>query len=201
MHNFALSLFIAVVHFSALFPDYSHAATTNDATIIVEKTIKSIDFLLTANISGEALYQGIEKIFEQHAASKTVAKVALGRFWNKLSIEEQEKFHKVFVRYLSEKYSHYFPKFIGGDYIIKYSRTTRNEQTFEVVTTMYTPTRAPFPVYWHLVTISENPLIYNIIVDDLNLLLLERTVIQSLLSQSGYRIKELLPTLAKRYLE
>ena len=116
-----------------------------------------------------------------------------------LSDEQRILFQKIFQRYLAEKYSIHFPKFIGGKYEVIQARTTRNDQTYEIVTTMYLPHEPPFPVYWHLVSIDGQPRIRNIIVDDLNLLVLEKKIISSLLEQSGGDLNVLMRKLKFRY--
>ncbi len=175
------------------------SATPEKATEVVEEVIQTVNYMLNNNLPKPEVHSGIEDMFINFSDTNYIGRAALGRTWLDLSEKQREVFLKIFQRYLAEKYSIHFPKFIGGKYEVILARTTRNEQTYEIVTTMYLTHEPPFPVYWHLVSIDEQPRIRNIIVDDLNLLVLEKKVIQSLLEQSGGNLNELMRKLKFRY--
>ena len=177
----------------------SISATPEKATEIVEEVIRTVNYMLYNDFPKPEIHAGIEDMFINYSDTNYIGRSALGRAWLDLSEKQRRVFQKIFQRYLAEKYSIHFPKFIGGKYEVIQARTTRNDQTYEIVTTMYLPHEPPFPVYWHLVSIDEQPRIRNIIVDDLNLLVLEKKIISSLLEQSGGNLNELLRKLKFRY--
>jgi len=177
----------------------SYPATPEKATEVVEEVIHTVNHMLYNNFPKAEIYAGIEEMFINMADTQYIGQVALGRQWLEISEQRRNLFLKIFQRYLAEKYSIYFPRFIGADYEVIRARTTRNDQTYEIVTTMYLPHEPPFPVYWDLVSIDGEPRIRNITVDDLNLLVLERKVIGALLEQSGGNLEELMRKLKFRY--
>ena len=169
------------------------------ASSLVESTIIKIDWLINADIPRERLFMELEHVFRSRAAPAIICRTALGSVWVDAADGKKDAFLRVFIRYLSEKYSRYFNRFIGSEFEIVYARTTRNSKHFEVKTTIYKRNQAPYPVYWYLTVINNEPRIYNIIVDDLNLLALERSVMRNLLEQNGNSLDRLMKVLPYRY--
>ena len=177
----------------------SKANSTQDAVAVVESSISQLDTLITSDLPSDQIADGIELLFTMNIDATYMARAALGHPWRTASRKQKIAFTRVFRRYLAEKYSRYFRKFIGTTYTVRNARTTRNEQTFEVITTMYVKHGSPANVYWHLASSESGPRIRNMIVGDWNLLALEKTVIRNLLSQYGGSLNTLINMLPRRY--
>ncbi len=173
--------------------------TPEHAQAHVEATIVEIDSLVNADMERETLYGELADLFWTRSAPDIISRSALGNVWNTATHAQQKEFLTVFIRYMSIKYARYFPRYIGSKFETVYARTTRNDRYFEVKTTIYKEGRSPYPVFWYLTVVNNQPRIYNMIVDDLNILALERTVIQSLLSQNNNDLGRLIRTLPNRY--
>lgn len=194
-----LRILIIPLMFLAYTVNPSISATPEKATEVVEEVIKTVNYMLHNDFPKSKIHAGIEDMFINYSDTNFIGRTALGRPWLNLSEKQRKIFQKIFQRYLAEKYSIHFPKFIGGKYEVIQARTTKNDQTYEIVTTMYLTYEPPFPVYWYLVSIDGQTRIRNIIVDDLNLLILEKKIIGSLLEQSGGNLNELMRKLKFRY--
>ncbi len=192
-------LLILTIILLALSTSIGFSKTPALATEVVEEAIQTVNYMLNNDFPKAKIHAGIEEMFINFSDTNYIGRVALGRPWQTLSEKQKRLFLKIFQRYLAEKYASHFPKFIGGKYEVIQARTTRNDQTYEIVTTMYLTHEPPFPIYWHLVNINEQPRIRNIIVDDLNLLVLEKKILNSLLEQSGGNVNVLMKKLKFRY--
>ena len=177
----------------------TNAASTQEAVAVVESSIARIDSVLTSDLPAEQVADGLELLFRDHIDAVYMARAVLGPPWRKATPTQRQAFAVVFRRYLAEKYSRYFPKFIGLTYKVVRARTTRNDATFEIVTKMYLRHQAPAQVHWHLAATDGTPKIRNMIVEDWNLLVLEKAVVRSLLSQNGGSLSRLIRSLPRRY--
>jgi len=177
----------------------SAQVTPGQAQTHVEATIVEIDRLVNAEMERDALYMELADLFWTRSAPHIIARSALGNVWSTATHAQQQEFLAVFIHYMSVKYARYFPRYIGSKFEAAYSRTTRNDRYFEVKTTIYKKGRSPYPVFWYLTVINNQPRIYNMIVDDLNILALERSVMQNLLAQNNNDLGKLIRTLPNRY--
>ena len=174
------------------------SSSKEEASQVVIGAIDQINFMLDSGLPLEQVHSGIEDMFRTFADTNYIGKVSLGRPWLNLSEAERIAYIMVFQGYLSRKYAIHFPKFIGGNYEIIQVNSSNDNQNFEVVTQMYLNRRAPFPVYWYLKNIDGKPRIQNMVVDDLNLLALEKKIVGVLWEKSRGNISTLIGTVANR---
>ncbi len=176
----------------------SFSATEEDAADVVVQSISQITYMLEGDLPIEQVHAGIEDMFANFADTVYISKTSLGRPWLRMTPAQRRLYSRVFQGYLARKYAVHFPKFIGGDYEIVRSRTIADNRSHEIVTRMHLKNRPPFPVYWRLVEVDGQPRIRNIIVDDLNLLALEKKIVRVLLEKSRGDINILIRTIANR---
>ncbi len=194
-------LVVVLAVLMALVAGATMAESTRDAVAVVESSIARIDAVVTSGLPSQQIADGLESLFREHIDAVYMARAVLGQPWRKATPEQRHAFTVVFRRYLAEKYSRYFPRFIDVTYKVSRARTTRNESTFEVVTKMYLRHRTPAQVHWHLAATDGAPKIRNMIVEDWNLLVLEKAVMRSLLSQNGGSLTRLIRNLPRRYIQ
>ena len=175
-----------------------NSASEADVSSVVESAISEITYMLENDFPTEQVYVGIEAMFDAYADTDYIGKISLGRPWLDMTTNQKKLYIKEFQGYLSRKYINYFPRFIGGDYEVISITTNETNNSFEVVTQMNLSHRPPFPVYWYLNTINDEPRIQNIIVDDLNLLALEKKIISVLWEKSRGNVRTLIGTVANR---
>ncbi|MCY4260369.1 MAG: ABC transporter substrate-binding protein [Rhodobacteraceae bacterium] len=171
------------------------------ARVHVEMTIVEIDRLVNSDMQRDILHNELADVFWTRSAPKIIARSALGNVWSVASHPQQQEFLHAFINYMAVKYTRYFPRYIGSEFETVYARTTRNDRYFEVKTNVYKQGRSPYPIYWYLTVINNQPHIYNMIVDDLNILALEKNVMQALLKQNNNDLNRLIQILPKRYSE
>ncbi len=183
----------------ALIVGESKAANTQAAIAVVESSIDQLDAIIASGRPSSEISDGIESLFKENLDAVYMARAVLGPPWRTATASQRAAFTRVFRRYLAEKYSRYFRKFNGATYTVRSARTTRNENSYEVVTTMHVQNKEPTRVYWHLFETKHGPKIRNLIVDEWNLLALEKTVLRNLLRHYNGNLNSLIRVLPRRY--
>ena len=179
---------------------HSVAASDRAAVKIVSLMLEEMGHLYRTATTESQIADGLEKIFSNYADMDVISRSVIGPPWRRVSVGEREEFTSVFKRYLSEKYSRYFPAALKGQYeIVKVVELKKDQHSVE--SKVFIQESYPYRIRWHVRRYRGKSLIVNLVTDEINLLSLERTVIRSLLQQRMGRMDRLIAYLPTRYAE
>jgi len=173
-----------------LAPVPAGALTAGEAQSLVRSMVDEIQSVIASGQSQSAILSEFERLFQRYADVPTIARFALGPPARGASESELRAYTDAFARYISRKYGRRFQDFIGGTVTVQGTRTERNG-IIVVETTANLPGESPFAVDFHVSDRSGRPLMFNVIVEGVNMLTTERTEIGALYDQSGRDIGRL----------
>jgi phospholipid transport system substrate-binding protein len=139
------------------------------------------------------MLRDFEGIFDRYADVPTIARYALGSDARAASQSQLSNFTAAFRTYIAHKYGRRFREFIGGQIVVVEARNVPNG--VEVETTAVLAGRSPFRVDFQVSDQSGRVAFFNIIIEGVNMLLSERTEIQSMLDARGRNLDQLIADL------
>lgn len=172
------------------------SATEAAAEQLITKVIGLINGLLGSGRSEEELARDLESVLAEFAASGIIARTALGPPWRRASDEQRDGFSSAFRRYLAKKYLRRLPLFGEGRYEIVESRRVK-ERTFEVVSYSHFKGRDPFSLRWHVVRLENEMLIFNLVINGVNMLAVEQSLIRDMYGRRNGDLDLLIADLAE----
>ena len=178
---------------SVLEPGIVFASQQNAATAIVEQAVSKINQIINSGDTQTQMLRSFERVFNAYADVPTIAKYALGRDARTASEDQLKAYIKAFSGYFANKYGKRFREFIGGKIEIKSVVKVKNY--YSVNTIAHTPAYEPFEVDFLVSDRSGQPLVFNLIIEGVNMLLAERQEIGSLLDRNSGKIDALIEDL------
>ena len=172
------------------------SATEEAAEQLVTHVIGLINGLLGSGRPEEELARDLESVLVEFAASEIIARTALGPPWRRASNGRRDAFSDAFRRYLAKKYLRRLPWFGEGRYEIVESRTVK-ERTFEVVSYSHFKGQDPFSLRWHIVRLENEMLIFNLVINGVNMLAVEQSLIRNMYSRRNGDLDLLIADLAE----
>tara|TARA_Y100000589_G_scaffold330717_1_gene381237 strand:- start:663 stop:1256 length:594 start_codon:yes stop_codon:yes gene_type:complete len=169
-------------------------ASQQDAAIeIVDQAVSEINQIINSGDTQVQMLRSFELVFNAYADVPTIAKYALGRDARAASRVQLEAYIKAFSSYFADKYGKRFREFIGGNIEIKGVVKVKNY--YLVNTIAHMPAYEPFEVDFLVSARSGQPLIFNLIIEGVNMLLAERQEIGALLDRNSGKIDALIKDL------
>jgi len=178
---------------SVLEPGIVFASQQNAATAIVEQAVSKINQIINSGDTQTQMLRSFERVFNAYADVPTIAKYALGRDARTASEDQLKAYIKAFSGYFANKYGKRFREFIGGKIEIKSVVKVKNY--YSVNTIAYMPAYEPFEVDFLVSDRSGQPLVFNLIIEGVNMLLAERQEIGALLDRNSGKINALIDDL------
>jgi len=178
---------------SVLEPSLIFASQQNAAIEIVDQAVSKINQIINSGDTQTQMLRSFETVFNVFADVPTIAKYALGRDARTASDEQLKAYTKAFSGYFSNKYGKRFREFIGGKIEIKSVVKVKNY--YSVNTIAYMPAYEPFEVDFLVSDRSGQPLVFNLIIEGVNMLLAERQEIGALLDRNSGNIDALIDDL------
>ena len=175
-----------------------NAQTVHEAESFVDDILEELSHLLDEFDSREELILGLQEMFDGSFDSAAIAQSTLGVSWRRASELQQEQFKDVLVRYLAEKYATRIGEFAGARFERRRSRQIAEERT-RVQTAVISPGEQPIDIFWTVRSRNYQAKIINLEVDGINMLILERRVLRSLLAQRNGNLDRLIAYLPTRY--
>ena len=178
---------------SVLKPGLVLASQQNAATEIVDQAVSEINQIINSGDTQTEMLRSFEKVFNAYADVPTIAKYALGRDARTASEVQLNAYIKAFSSYFANKYGKRFREFIGGKIEIKSVVKVKNY--YSVNTIAHMPAYEPFEVDFLVSDRSGQPLVFNLIIEGVNMLLAERQEIGALLDRNLGKIDALIADL------
>ena len=178
---------------SVLEPRLIFASQQTTAVAIVDQAVSKINQIINSGDTQTQMLRSFERVFNLYADVPTIAKYALGRDARTASEDQLKIYVKAFSGYFSNKYGKRFREFIGGKIEIKSVVQIKNY--YSVNTIAHMPAYEPFEVDFLVSDRSGQPLVFNLIIEGVNMLLAERQEIGALLDRNSGNIDALIDDL------
>lgn len=171
------------------------ALNASQARTLVDQLTNEVMKVINSGKTGEPMYRDFEKIFAKYADVPIIARRTLGVAWRSASPKQQEAYVAAFRGYMARKYGKRFREFIGSE--IKVTGSRKEKSFYVVDSTVKLNGSAPFEVNWLVSDKSGKDLMFNLVIEGINMMLSETEEIGLLLDQNGGNIDRLVQALKK----
>ena len=178
---------------SVLEPRLIFASQQTTAVAIVDQAVSKINQIINSGDNQTQMLRSFERVFNLYADVPTIAKYALGRDARTASEDQLKTYVKAFSGYFSNKYGKRFREFIGGK--IEIISVVKIKNYYSVNTIAHMPAYEPFEVDFLVSDRSGQPLVFNLVIEGVNMLLSERQEIGALLDRNSGNIDALIDDL------
>ena len=169
------------------------ALNADEARKLVDRLTDDVMSVINSGASEAAMFTEFERIFAKYADVPIIAQTTLGPVWNSASSSQRTAYVEAFRSYMARKYGKRFREFIGSEIAVTGSRP---EKSFFVVdSTVKLAGQAPFEVNWLISDKSGRDLMFNLIIEGINMVRSEREEIGVMLDQNGGDINKLITQL------
>ena len=183
-------LFLALSLGAVFGPKFMLASQRDSATQVVDLAVHEINQIINSGHTEENMLRSFDGVFNKYADVPTIAKYALGRYARTASATQLKDYTKAFSSYFATKYGRRFREFIGGR--IEIVKVTKVKKYYSVNTIAHMPAYEPFEVDFLVSGQSGQPLVFNLIIEGVNMLLVERQEIGALLDRNSGKIDALI---------
>jgi phospholipid transport system substrate-binding protein len=188
--------FLAASICAVLRPEVAVSSQQDAAVKVVDKAVSDINQIINSGDTERKMLRSFEKVFNTYADVPTIAKYALGRDVRTASALQINDYTKAFSTYFATKYGKRFREFIGGT--IEIVSVEKVKKYYLVNTIAHMPAYQPFDVDFLVSDQKGRPLIFNLIIEGVNMLLAERQEIGALLDRNSGKIDTLIGDLKNR---
>ena len=165
-----------------MFPPFAYSATPSDT--LKEHINKVLEVLRNPDLKGEpgrkVKKEKIRLISEEVFDFTELSKRSLGRNWNKLNLDQQEEFIKLFKSLLVTTYADKITSYTDERVIFK-EEITLSEKTVEVPTTIVTKT-SEIPINYRLLQENGRWKVYDVVIEGASLVNNYRTQFREILA-------------------
>lgn len=169
------------------------ALNADEARKLVDRLTDDVMSVINSGKSETAMYDEFERIFAKYADVPIIAQTTLGVAWRSASTTQRSAYVEAFRGYMARKYGKRFREFIGSEITVTGSRP---EKSFFVVdSTVKLAGQAPFEVNWLISDKSGKDLMFNLIIEGINMMRSEREEIGLMLDKNGGDINGLITDL------
>ena len=182
---------------ACLIPSFSLDAVSAEETpeAFVGKVIGLIEGLLNSEQDEGAISRQLEEVLLQFAATQLIARTTLGPPWRGATESQRNGFVQAFRKYLARKYLKRLPWYGEGRYEVVESREV-SDKSYEVVSLSHFSGQRSYELRWHVVRLSEELLIFNLVIDGVNMLRVEQSLIRNMLRKRNSDLDVLISDLA-----
>jgi phospholipid transport system substrate-binding protein len=188
--------FLAALICAVLRPEVAVSSQQDAAVKVVDKAVSDINQIINSGDTERKMLRSFEQVFNTYADVPTIAKYALGRDVRTASALQINDYTKAFSTYFATKYGKRFREFIGGT--IEIVSVEKVKKYYLVNTIAHMPAYQPFDVDFLVSDQKGRPLIFNLIIEGVNMLLAERQEIGALLDRNSGKIDTLIGDLKNR---
>lgn len=171
-------------------PEVAISSQQDAAVKVVDKAVLDINQIINSGDTERNMLRSFEKVFNAYADVPTIAKYALGRDARTASDVQINEYTEAFSSYFATKYGKRFREFIGGR--IEIVNVEKGKKYCMVNTIAHMPAYEPFDVDFLVSDQKGRPLIFNLIIEGVNMLLAERQEIGALLDRNSGKIDALI---------
>ena len=190
-----VSLSLAASLTVGVWPTGASAFDLSTARTLVDKVVEEINVIITSGNSEAKMLVGFESIFVRYADVPIIARSALGIAAKTASPTQLNGFIRAFQGYISRKYGRRFREFVGGR--IEVTDAYPLKSYFEVVSMAVSNEWPPFDLRWHVSSKSGQDRFFNLVIEGVNLLSVERIEIGALLDKNKGNLDALIENLKR----
>ncbi len=180
-----ISVFSALVisGILSLQPEPAHALTTTEVEALIETVAKEIRKAINESDSETEMFERFESVLESYADLPIIARSALGVEWRRATAKQRREFTAAFSRYLALKYGKHFRSFEQAQVRIRRSRLVKSGVLVETVVSR--SGAPPLAIDWQVSDKSGETRIFNLYIEGVSVLSIERQEIGLLLDRVG----------------
>lgn len=161
-----------------------------DAEALIGALTNDIFKVINSGASEKSMFKQFEKIFVKYADVPVIARSSLGVARRTASASQLRAYTSAFQGYLSRKYGKRFREFIGATIDVKKSRKTK--RGYLVTTNVKFVGQPPFIVEWQVSDASGKQKMFDLIIEGISMLRLEREEIGNMLDRRGGDLNKLI---------
>lgn len=160
-------------------PRRAAAMDRSSAKILVANVVSDLEGIVNSGASERAMYPMLLKLFGEYADVGIIARATLGVAARSATRRQLQAYSTAFEAYLVAKYTRRFRDFIGARIVIQ---SVNGHGDFWTVDTSATlRAQPPFSLLWQVSSKAGKPLFFNVVIDCVDMLALERSAIGSML--------------------
>lgn len=166
------------------------ALSQSDAEKLIGKLTADIFRVINSGKAETAMLRDFERIFVKYADVPVIARSSLGVARRSASKSQINAYTKAFQGYVTRKYGKRFREFIGAEItVIKSQKTKRG---YLVDSNVRFKGKRPFLVQWQVSDASGRDKMFDIIIEGISMLRLEREEVGAMLDRRGGDINKLI---------
>jgi phospholipid transport system substrate-binding protein len=166
---------------AALAPLPGAALTQVQARSLIDEVMRDVQRIINSGQSEAAMIREFEALFSRFGDVPAIARSVLGPPARGASPAQLSAFTEAFRGYMARKYGRQFRRFIGASVQVTGAREVQRH--WEVISTINMRGEAPFEVRWHVSDRSGANRFFNMIIDGVNLLAVERQEVGAMLER------------------
>mgnify|MGYP000904148509 CR=1 FL=1 len=166
------------------------ALSQSDAESLIGKLTGEIFRVINAGKSESAMFRDFERIFAKYADVPVIARSSLGVARRSASKSQINAYTKAFQGYVSRKYGKRFREFIGAEILV--TKSQKSKRGYLVDSSVTFKGKRPFLVQWQVSDASGRDKMFDIIIEGISMLRLEREEIGAMLDRRGGDIDKLI---------
>ncbi len=166
------------------------ALSQSDAESLIGKLTNDIFRVINSGKAENAMLRDFERIFVKYADVPVIARSSLGVARRSASKSQLNAYTKAFQGYVTRKYGKRFREFIGAD--IKVIKSQKSKRGYVVDSNVTFKGKRPFLVQWQVSDASGRDKMFDIIIEGISMLRLEREEVGAMLDRRGGDINKLI---------
>jgi len=166
------------------------AISQSGAESLISNLTKDIFLVINSGKPEKVMLRDFERIFVKYADVPVIARSSLGFARRSASKSQINSYTKAFQGYVTRKYGKRFREFIGAE--IKVTKSQKSKRGYLVDSSITFKGKRPFLVQWQVSDASGRNLMFDLIIEGISLLRLEREEIGTMLDRRGGDINKLI---------
>ena len=171
------------------------AISQSGAESLISNLTNDIFLVINSGKPEKVMLRDFERIFVKYADVAVIARSSLGFARRSASKSQINSYTKAFQGYVTRKYGKRFREFIGAE--IKVTKSQNTKRGYLVDSSVTFNGKRPFLVQWQVSDASGRKLMFDLIIEGISLLRLEREEIGTMLDRRGGDINKLIAHLKK----
>jgi len=187
-HAHAVDYYIQASHSAALFEQGAAVYNATPAQAFLQDfTSRGLAVLHSTSLSDQKKRERIQNLVEQGFDVTTIARTILGRYWTKLSAEDQKRYRDLYFQYMVNTYLQYMIEVRDPSLKISGSKGYGNKDVLVTSHIENEKTDGPFQVKWRLRNGQKGYRIIDLILKGgYSLTLTQRDEFSAILGKSGF---------------
>ncbi len=198
LNDFSRRRFLAgsvVFGAAAMVSGQARALNTDQARALIDRLVGEINSVINSGRPEATMYLDFEQIFAKYAFVPGIARTVLGPPARSASSAELGAFTLAFRGYMGRKYGKRFREFIGGGIVVKDAKKLKS--FYQVNTSATLAGIAPFEVTFMVSDVSGKDLFFDMLIEGISLLKVEKTEIGAMLDRRRGNIGKMTADLRK----